>query len=220
MATEGASTRTVERALSLLEHVATAERPPLLAEAARASGLALSTASRLLRTLETQGFVRRAGDGRYWPGTRLFQVAAGARRTLPVAELAEEHLRALADATGETAYLGVPDGGDRVIYLRQVESPRAIRHATWLGRTIPVEGTAIGAALHGQVGDDGYALNRGSIEPDSATAAAPVRDGAGEIVAAISVIAPSFRVDDDELNRIGRLVAEHANALSAEAGLA
>jgi IclR family acetate operon transcriptional repressor len=216
--TPPASTRTVDRALTLLEFVVTAEQPPTLAECGRAAGLALSTASRLLGTLTTQGFVRRAVDGRFWPGTRMLRSAAVCMRRLPVFDLSEEHLRALADETGETAYLLVAAEPGTAVYLRQVESAAAIRHASWLGRTIPLAGTATGAALAGDVGDVGYATNRGAVEPDSATAAAPVHEAAGGIGAVISVIAPAFRVDDDRLHEIGRMVASHARTLSAPLG--
>lgn len=162
--------------------------------------------------------MRRDGDGRYRPGMRMLQLAAASTRSLPVLELADEHLRALAEATGETAYLVVLQEPGRGVYLRQIESPRAIRHAMWLGRSIPLEGTAVGAALAGSVGPGGYATNRGSIEPDSTTAAAPILDSAAAIVAAISVIGPTFRISDAELARIGSAVAAHARALSAELG--
>jgi urocanate hydratase len=203
----------------LLSHVATAERPPTLAESARAADLALSTTSRLLRTLETQGYVRRAADGRYWPGTRIFQLGAVAMRALPAFELAVDHLVALADATGETAYLSIPDGDGNALYVRQVESPQSIRHASWLGQSIPLEDTALGVALAGKVDEMGFAVNRGGpIEPDAVTAASPVYDSSTAIVAGLSVIGPSFRIDDSEIDRIGRLVAAHAEELSAELG--
>jgi DNA-binding IclR family transcriptional regulator len=212
------STRAVDRALLLLEYVVTASAAPTLAQAARSARLPVSTAARLLATLEGHGLIRRADDARYWPGVRMFQVAAATMRGLPVYELAAEHLEALCGETGESSYLLVPAGTDQAVYLRQMESPSSIRHASWVGRTIPLAGSATGAALAGATGEDGYALNRGAVEPDTATAAAPVYAGDGEIVAAITVIAPSFRVDDDRLNAIGRVVARHANALSLKIG--
>jgi IclR family transcriptional regulator, acetate operon repressor len=213
-----AATRTAERALTLLEFAVTAEKPPGLAEAARAAGLALSTTSRLLGTLESLGFLHRASDGRYWPGTRTLRMSAVSMRTLPLYDLSEEHLRALADRTRETAYLIVPADPGRALYLRQFESINAVRHASWLGQTIPLRGTATGKALAGKVGKLGYAVNRGAVEPDSATAAAPVYGPDNQILAALSVIAPAYRVDDDFLHKIGDVVAQHALELSDQLG--
>ncbi len=212
------STRAVDRAFGLLQHVVTAPSAPTLAQAARSAQLPLSTVARLLSTLERQGLVRRGADGRYWPGPRMFHVAAATMRGLPAFEFAGEHLEALSAATGESAYLLVPAGSDQAVYIRQVQSASSIRHSSWLGHTIPLAGSATGAALAGAVGAEGYALNRGAVEPDTATAAAPVRSGDGSVVAAISVIAPAFRVDDAGLEAIGRLVAAHAQALSLELG--
>jgi DNA-binding IclR family transcriptional regulator len=213
------STRAVDRALALLEHVVSAPAAPSLVEAARAVDLPVSTAARLLASLETRGLIRRAADGRYWTGPQMFAVAAAAMRGLPIHELAEPHLEDLVAQTSESAYLLVPVSEGRAVYISQVQSRSSIRHASWLGRTIDLAGTASGAALSGTDLTDGYAVNRGAIEPDAATAAAPVYSATGGIQAAMSVIAPSFRVSDQRLMEIGRLVAEHATALSVELGV-
>jgi urocanate hydratase len=149
----------------------------------------------------------------------MFHVGAAALRVLPIYDLAGDHLEALRVHTGESAYLLLPVGGDRAVYVRQAESDSSIRHASWLGRTIDLAGTATRRAFAGDVGEAGYVTNRGSsIEPDASTAAAPVRSAAGSIEAVISVIAPSFRVPDERLHAIARLVAEHARAMSRELG--
>jgi DNA-binding IclR family transcriptional regulator len=211
------STRAVDRALALLEHVVATPIGPTLVETARAAELPVSTAARLLNSLESRGLIRRAKDGRYWTGPRMFAVAAAAMRGLPVYELAEPHLNQLCAETGESSYLVMPVDEGRAVYIRQVQSRSSIRHASWLGRTIESTGTATGAALSGDV-HEGFAVNRGSIEPDAATAAAPVYSASGEIEAAISVIAPSFRLSDQRLIEVGRLVAARAGALSTELG--
>ena len=215
---DGPRTRTVERALRVLTAVVMAEGRPALGAVAAQVELPLSTTSRLLRTLEREAFVHRADDGRYWPGSRLLQVGAMAIGGLPVAALAQPFLEDLARSTGETAYLLVPGETGRGVYVGQVQSESSIRHAEWLGRSISLEGTASGAALAGDVLPGGYALNRGAVEPDSATAAAAVADVRGRRVAVLSVIGPAFRIGDEDLHRIGRQVAGQAAALSARLG--
>lgn len=214
------STRAVDRALALLEHVVSAPAAPSLVEAARAVELPVSTAARLLASLESRDLLRRGADGRYWAGARMFAVAAAAMRGLSVYELAEPHLEELSAQTGESTYLVVRVDEQHGVYIRQVQSRSSIRHASWLGRTIELAGTATGAAFDDRELVDGYAVNRGAIEPDAATAAAPVRSAGGEIEAVMSVIAPSFRLSDQRLMEIGRLVAAHAQALSLEIGAA
>lgn len=216
---KAASMRTVERALNLLKALSTRPEGISLTAAAREVDLPTSTTARLLRTLEVNQFAWRDENGSYRPGTNLLQAGAVALAEFSVLRHADMHLQQVADAAGETAYLAVPAGRDRALYLKQVESVRAIRHAAWAGREIHTTGTALGRALELNVTEAGYAVSRATvIEPDAAAAAAPIRDAKGAVVAAISLIGPSFRIDDDRLHELGHLVAEHGRQMSAELG--
>ncbi len=209
-------TRTVERALTLL--AAVAEEGGTLSQLARAAELSPSTASRLLATLAGQELVRRDEYGRYGPGTRLRQLAAVALRSDPVYELAGPHLAELARETGETANLAVPADDRQVVYLRQAAGPKLVQTASWAGRTIPRRGTALGAALRGAVGDGGYVARAGAVEPDVTSIAAPVYGPDGKIAAALSVLAPNYRVSPARIAACGRAVAGHAAELSQSLG--
>jgi DNA-binding IclR family transcriptional regulator len=209
-------TRTVERALTLL--AAVAEDGGTLSQLARTAELSPSTASRLLATLASHELVRRDEYGRYHPGTRLRRLAAVTLRSDSVYELAGPHLAALARETGETANLAVAADGRRVVYLRQVASPKLVQTASWAGRTIPRRGTALGAALRGEVGSEGYIARTGSVEPDVTSIAAPVYGPDGAIAAALSVLAPDYRVTPGRIEACGRAVARHAAELSGSLG--
>jgi DNA-binding IclR family transcriptional regulator len=146
------------------------------------------------------------------------QMAAAVLRGEPLYDLAGAHLAALADATGETANLGVAVDDDRALYLRQVAGDQRVQTAGWTGRTIPRDGTAMGAALAGRVSAAGYAFSRGSLEPDITSVAVPVRDYHARIVAALSILAPSYRTVDQDVERYGALLVEHAASLSLALG--
>ncbi|MDE3129535.1 MAG: IclR family transcriptional regulator, partial [Acidobacteriota bacterium] len=224
------STRTVDRAFDLLEAVTESVRARVgesprgggssLSELARATGLSPATASRLLATLAKRGLVRRDEQGAYRPGLGLMQMAAVVLRGEPLYELAGGHLTELAAASGETANLGIAVDQDRALYLRQVAGDHRVQTASWAGRTIPREGTAMGAALAGSLGRSGYAVSRGLFEPDITAVAVPVCDYHGQIIAALSIIAPSYRTDDSDAARYGLLLVEHAAALSSALGAA
>jgi urocanate hydratase len=219
-APEAGSTRTVDRAFDLLSAVTDNARPGAsLSELARTTELSPATASRLLATLAKRGLVRRDEQGLYRPGLGLMQMAAVVLRGEPLYELAGGHLVELAAASSETANLGVAVDDDRALYLRQVAGDQRVQTATWAGRTIPRAGTAMGAALAGSVGAGGYAVSRGSLEPDITSIAAPVRDYDGAIVAVLSILAPSYRTSDADVERYGELLVEHAAALSPALGL-
>jgi DNA-binding IclR family transcriptional regulator len=209
-------TRTVERALTLLSAVA--QDGGTLSQLARAAGLSPSTASRLLATLASQELVRRDEHGSYHAGARLRQLAAASLRADPLHELAGPHLTALAAETGETANLAVAADRRRVVYLRQVAGPKLVQTAAWAGRTIPRRGTALGAALSGEVGERGYVARSGAVEPEVTSIAAPVFGPNGEIVAALSVLAPTYRATDRRVAACGRAVARHAGELSRGLG--
>ena len=216
MAQATAGTRTVERALTLL--TAVAEDGGTLSQLARAAQLSPSTTSRLLATLAGEEMVRRDEHGRYRVGTRLRRLAAASLREDPLYELAGPHLEALADETGETANLAVAADEERIVYLRQVASRRLVQTAGWAGRTIPWRGTALGAALRGAVNQRGYAARAGAVEPEVTSIAAPVFDVAGEIAAALSVLAPNYRTSTSRIDACGRAVARHAAELSRTLG--
>jgi len=133
-------------------------------------------------------------------------------------ELAGPHLVALARETGETANLAIAADGQRVVYLRQVASPKLVQTASWAGRTIPRRGTALGTAMRGAVGSAGYVARVGAVEPDVTSIAAPVYGADGEIVAALSVLAPNYRTSAGRVDACGRAVARHAGELSRSLG--
>ncbi|AUZ86870.1 IclR family transcriptional regulator [Arthrobacter sp. TmT3-37] len=205
------STRTVERALVLLGAVCDAGSLTL-ADAARETDLSASTALRLLRTLEGTGFVRRDALGAYRPGLRVVQLGAQALGHESLVSLAEPALERLVDRTGESAYLSVPSHDGEGVYLAMREGTHSVRHASWVGRSIPLAGTAVGAVLTGSPAADGFVVVRDGVEADVTAIAAPVSPGA-RTVAALSVVVPSYRITEAEAHRIGELVAQEAATL-------
>ncbi len=64
----------------------------------------------------------------------------------------------------------------------------------------------------------GYATTWAELEPDLASVAAPVRDHRGEVVAAVSVSAPTSRMERERMAALGEAVVEAAAELSARMG--
>lgn len=213
---ETAPTRTVGRALELLATVCRSDAPSLT-ECARLTGLPTSTALRLLRTLENADFVTRAADGTYRAGTNLVQLGARALSQQAVVEASRPAMARMVEATGESTYLSIRGPGSTALYIAMVEGTHSVRHTSWTGRTGPLAGSAVGAALTGQVPATGYVTMRSMIEVDVTAIAAPVFHPGG-IVAALSVVGPVYRIDDAAATRYGRLLARETSALSATLG--
>jgi IclR family acetate operon transcriptional repressor len=210
------STRAVERALVLLTEVCTRDAPTLT-ECARATGLATSTALRLLRTLETAGFVTRDEGGSFRAGPRMIQLGATSIGRDELARLSGPALDRIGSATSESAYLSIKGLGETAVYVAQVEGTHAVRHRSWIGRAVPMEGLAVGQVLRGKVPRSGYVAARDRHEPDVTAIVAPVRY-AGGVVAALSVLGPTYRIDKATMHRYGRIVATEAAALSEQLG--
>ncbi|HJL90525.1 MAG TPA: helix-turn-helix domain-containing protein [Acidimicrobiales bacterium] len=206
--------RSAERALNLLDAVITAGSISL-GDAASAVDLPTSTALRHLRALEHDGYLNRDPHGMFSVGPTFLRLALTSLREGPAAHLtkaARPHLDRLAEATGESAYLAVRERS-RAVYIATAESARAIRHVGWVGRTVPLTGTAVGATLTG-TGEATVLRNTGSVEPDVAAAVAPVLGTEGTVVAAISVLGPSSRLDNASTDTATIAVLAAAEALS------
>ena len=102
-----------------------------------------------------------------------------------------------------------------MLYARQVESPRPVRHTSWLGQTIPWEGSASGTALAGDVGPDRTVIRVAAVEDGTTAVAAPVRGPDGSVVAAAERRRPELRMGSEILPRVSDLVRSHADALEA-----
>ncbi len=209
-------TRTVDRALALLALVCDGGAPSL-SECARRAGLPASTALRLLRTLEGHEFVHRDEHGSFVPGTRVLQVGASALSRQSLVRLAGPGLQRIVAATGESAYLSMPGPGNTAVYVAVAEGTRAIRHTSWVGRSVPREGLAVGTVLVGATPPCGYVAQRDRIEPDVTAVVAPVT-WPGGVAGAISVLGPTYRISDEDMERFGRIVSAEARRVSGELG--
>ncbi|MCX8564878.1 helix-turn-helix domain-containing protein [Mycolicibacterium mucogenicum] len=208
-----ASTRTVERALALLATVCETGATNLV-DSARECELAPSTALRLLRTLESTGFVSRDESGIYRPGGRMVQLGARALSSESLIDLAKPTMDALVAETGESAYLSVRGHGQTALYLNIVEGTHSVRHANWVGRTVPLDTSAAGHALRGDIPADGYVVVERGVETDVTAIACPVRSEA-RIVGALSLVIPSYRLTAPETARYGHMLVSAAAEVSA-----
>lgn len=123
--------QSVLRAFDVLQVLAAHEDPVPLAVLAEQTGLAKSTVSRLLATLESISAVGRgAMAGTYTSGPALAGLVGAAPSTSHLLGVARPYLDDLVERFGEDAALAVPDGMD-VIYADQAHSPNPIQVPDW-----------------------------------------------------------------------------------------
>ncbi|SEI04821.1 IclR family transcriptional regulator [Paracoccus alkenifer] len=139
--------QSVARALSLMRLLAQEDGGSRLSDVARAAGLPVSTAHRLLTTLEQQGFAQFEPASSLWHvGRDAFTVGLAYGRRLSFVAPALPLLRRLRDATRETANLGILDD-DHLVTVSQVESREIRRALSPPGRRVPVFSSAMGKAI-------------------------------------------------------------------------
>src|SRR4051794_15799820 len=211
------ATRTVERALGLLAQVC-AEGAISLTDCARRTELSPSTALRLLRTLESADFVARDHRGFFRAGPRLIQLGATALGRESLVGIAEPSLQRIVAASGESAYISIPGPGDTALYVGMVEGTHAVRHTNWVGRTVPLEGSAVGVALRGVVPEAGYVVRKSSVESDVTAIAAPIRRPGG-IAGAVSLVGPNYRMSGQKTRAFGEIVSHEAHTIAEQLGV-
>lgn len=103
---------TVTKALSLLDHFSRARPLIGLSDMARLSGMNKATVFRMLGELQHAGLVEQVGTGReYRLGPAVLRLASLREHAVPMRDLATGVLRALSDATQETAHFSYVEGG-------------------------------------------------------------------------------------------------------------
>ena len=211
--TDAAGTRSVDRALALLSLVC--DRGAMgLVEVSNAAGLAPSTSTRLLRTLVSNGFLRRDAAGLYSPGSRMIQLGAQALSRDSLVPLCRAAMEDLVANTGESVYLSMRAGADTALYVAIVEGTRSVRHANWVGRVFSLERSAAGNVLLGRTPASGFEVVERGVEADVTAVAAPLLSDSA-VVGALSIVVPSYRVEAGDMQRFGQLLAAETAGLSA-----
>ncbi|MQA85935.1 MAG: helix-turn-helix domain-containing protein [Streptosporangiales bacterium] len=136
--------QSVERALDVLEMLASTEGDAGLSELAARTGLPYGTIHRLLRTLAARGYVRQNSDRKYALGGAVLRLGEAAERLLALR--VRPYLTRLVEISGETANLAVLEG-DSAVYVAQVPSPRRLRIFAEVGRHVLPHCTAVGKVL-------------------------------------------------------------------------
>jgi len=139
--------KSADRALDVLEALASAPNRRSLGDLARTLAIPKSSLSGILRTMMRRGWVATDETGtRFGLGLRALQVGASYVDGDEVVARLAGRLDALAAAFGETVHLGRLAGA-AVTYLAKRESVHPLRLYSAIGRHLPAHATALGKAL-------------------------------------------------------------------------
>ena len=220
----------LDKAVAILRAVA--DEPASLAELVTRTELPRATAHRLASALEAHRLLRRTSAGAWAPGPALAELGRGGA---DLSELAGRHLAGLRDATGESAQLYVRDGGSRVC-VAAAERSSGLRDTVPVGARLPLTaGSAAHALLAFAPAEEvtallpaasftartlldvrrrGWAHSVAEREPGVASLSAPVRDGAGGVLGAVSISGPVERLGRRPSPEVVSAVLEAAVAIS------
>jgi len=139
--------QSVDRAMVLLEVLATSEQGLRLTDLSRQSGLSLTTVHRLLTTLEQRHFVKFLPSDSLWHiGLQAFSVGSAFVNDRSFVAPASPFLRRLRDQTKETANLGVVENGE-IVLMDRIESREITRSLSRLGGRTPMTASGMGKAV-------------------------------------------------------------------------
>ncbi|RFU47609.1 IclR family transcriptional regulator [Paraburkholderia sp. DHOC27] len=130
-----------------MEALADAEGPVGVTELARQVDMDKSSVSRMLRTLETAGYVSQDPVSKsYLLGLTLVHLGQKVLRRLNLRNAARGSLEALAMKSGECAHIAVLVGG-RALYIDQATPARGVSIDAPVGTLAPLHCTALGKCL-------------------------------------------------------------------------
>ena len=201
----------LDKAVGLLHAVA--EEPCGLAELCERTGLPRATAHRLAAGLEAHRLLARDGAGRWRLGPALRELSA--RVSDPLLAAAAGVLPELRRITGESVQVYRREGSIRVC-VAALEPPAGLRDTVPVGARLPMTAGSAAKVLLAysdpatreavlaeavfteralaEVRRRGWAQSVAEREAGVASVSAPVRDGGGAVIAAVSVSGPIDRL--------------------------
>jgi DNA-binding IclR family transcriptional regulator len=243
----GAAVQSVDRALLVLEIVARLGQAGVT-EIAAELGVHKSTVSRLVAVLEARGFVEQVSErGPYRLGFAIARLARATTGQLDLGRLSQDVCDGLANDVAETANLAILDG-DRIVNIVEAIGPSEITLRTWVGQSCPAHATSSGKVLLawaaparltdplqsftpstiGTVAElerqlavvrtRGWASVCEELEVGLNAVAAPVRDVNSEVVAALSVSGPSYRLSEEQFEEVAKVTVSAADSISRRLG--
>lgn len=236
--------RTLERGLSLIDHVAAGAHR--LEDITNASGLSRSATHRMLTSLVAGKYLSQQPDHSYHLGIKLLELGTKAEANISLPDTVQSILAGIAKSTQDTTHLGILSGDD-VLYLAKARGHRGIEMASRPGARLRAQNTAMGKVLLAQLSNqeavrtfdtaaiatprsiqdaeafqavldrirlDGYALDDQENELGITCVAIALPDLMGKVAAAVSISAPSVHMTPERIQWLVELLRDVQPELS------
>lgn len=234
------SVRAVERALDILDCFGPSRLELSLTDIAKRIGLAMSTTSRIVATLEKRGFLSRSRETqRYALGPHIAQIGVLGFTNVDLRRAAHPFMFALNETYNEGVSLYVVQDNLRVC-IERVESTQPLRRVVNIGDRHPLTRGAAGRVLLAYLSEEkrrellekdpfttedalaelrhsGFTVSLGEREEGVTSIASPIMNAQHEVVAALAMSGPSVRFEgpgfDDKISKVKRTAEQISAAL-------
>ena len=242
----GSNIQSIDRAASILAVILESETSPSFTEIMEATGLARSTASRLLSSLEDNHLVAKNEENLYCAGPMITRFAHSSGPEEDLITQSQEAMELLSEETKEAINLAVLVG-DEVQQIAQLDSKYLMGNVNWVGLSVPTHCSAVGKAFLAfgsvtttgrlkkrtpmsitnkavlekdlkKVRARGWALSDSELEVGLTAVGAPIFGADGHVVAALSVSGPTMRLTTSRVEVVGALIARQGILISQQLG--
>lgn len=246
---ENTGSRSVRRALDILELIRTHNQPVTVAQIIAELSIPKSTAYELVRTLSDGDYLEPSGKGSgLFLGRRLFELGMAYKSHVDLLRDGSRIAEDLRNETGETVQLSVLESNLMMVLLKE-EGIRPLRIISHVGSRVPVNWAAAGRLLVSDLDDNalaqllnetirqsptgkaildvpklinqirkcrrqGFATELNEANEHAGCVAAPVINGSGHCIAALSIVAPEQRLTKPNRDQLIASVMTAAQKLS------
>lgn len=225
-----------KRVLDILDVLAETTKGMTLTEIAKAIDSPKSTIHPIIQTMVQNKYIfLDESTYKYYIGIKTFCIGSAYTNHLDLLEFIKKEMKCIVEKTNEICQLGILNK-NKVLYIAKVDSERAIRIISNVGKELPAYCTALGKALlcnenietlkelypEGlkkytentilnfeklyeelqKIKKESIAFEFSEIMEDLVCIAVPLKTYNNQIVAAISVSIPSFRMNDKSFQEI------------------
>lgn len=231
-------TQALDRAVALVAAVIESGEPVSFGELLAATGLAKSTASRMLAALERGGLLDRDEAGGYVAGSLFWMYASRHEPWEQLVRLARPVMERVSEDTQESVHLSVLRR-DKVVQVAQVESRYLLGARDWTQIDVPAHTSALGKVFlawgllelpesqlerltprtvttrAGLARDGaesrarGYTVTVDELEEGLSGVGVPLRSARGDVVGALGISGPTSRLTE-RVDGVGRYLISRA----------
>lgn len=202
----GTAVASVARAMRVLEAFADHSDGVALTPLSAELGYGKASLSKIMATMEREGFIRRDGAGHFHLSWRLLALAFGHAQRVGISGVCMPVLQALADETDELVQLAVIEG-EHVLFVAKAEGPgQTLRLVPLVGVVAPTHATASGKVWLASL-PDGQALQVMRRQGLARVTSRTITSRARLLVELRRVRRAGYAITDGELAEEGRAIA-------------